>query len=243
MDYRALPIKPGDLESAVKSAKAEPWVGWNVTIPHKVNILPLMDSLDASADDIGAVNVVHFRDKAAIGYNTDAEGFITPLRQIGFPVDGCRAVVFGSGGAARAVCQSLVNARADVMVVGRTLSHIRPLERAFGVRSAGMDKASEWSAKADLIVNATPLGMDGKSSPVPSKTRFKTGSLAYDLVYKPSQTPFLKQALAQGIRPLGGLAMLVGQAVATWKIWFNEDVPGDDSAAAKFFLEEHLKGE
>jgi shikimate dehydrogenase len=250
LDYRAMPIEPGDLRSAVKSAKAEPWVGWNVTIPHKVNILPLMDSLDASAKDIGAVNVVRFLDKGPIGYNTDSEGFLAPLERMGFSMQGRRAVVFGAGGAARAVCAGLRrNGIKEIMVMNRTASRTEPLVKEFGVQSAVSDfrNIREAVAQADIVVNATPLGMDGKTSPLGNDgssapaggkdISWKKAALAYDLVYRPLETPFLRQAREGGTRTLGGLAMLVAQAAATWRIWFGEEVPLDVSAS----IEDHLR--
>ena len=226
--YRALSVKPELLESTLLAAAKGGWVGWNVTLPHKVTALELMDRVDATAQEAGAVNAVRFLKGKSIGYNTDADGFLMPLARRGVELKGRRCVVLGAGGAARAVCASLLRVRvAEILVFNRTASKARALASAFGGRVGDWDvyNRRKAAAEADLVVNATSIGMDGKSSPLPTLTSFKPGALAYDLVYRPLETPFLKEARESGVMAMGGVGMLVAQAEATWRIWFDEELP------------------
>ena len=220
--YRAIPLPPEQLEKAVKRARSRFWVGWSVTLPHKVAIMRHLDALHESAREVGAVNVVRFTGGRSVGYNTDAMGFRADLKRLKFDPKGKRAVVLGAGGAARAVCAALRAAGvAELGVMNRTASKAAELAAAFGGRVA--DAAA--LAKADLVVNATSAGLDGKTSPLPPRAKLKKGALAYDLVYRPKVTPFLKKAKAAGARTAGGLGMLVLQAAEAWTIWFGEPLP------------------
>lgn len=214
LNYVALRLPPSKLIPAVASARNRRWVGWNVTLPHKIAIMPLLDDLDDSAREVGAVNVVRFLAGRAIGYNTDSEGFLAPLRAMSFPLEGRRAVVIGSGGAAKAVIAGLKRSK---------IGSVRILSRSNGTLEPKIVR--ETIAMADLVVQATSLGMDGESSPLGGKEQWKRDALAYDLVYRPVETPFLCQAREGGAKTLGGLSMLVSQAAATWRIWFDETIP------------------
>ena len=214
IDYRALRIARSQLVEAVDAARAGGWIGWNVTIPHKEAIVPLLDSLDVAARDIGAVNVVCFRQSQRIGYNTDAEGFAAPLKRSGLSIRGKRAVILGGGGASKAVVAALQSMNTGgIEVLARRLGNWTP------------QAVSKAVQEADLVVQATPLGMDGRSSPLTSDQPWKKGALAYDLVYRPIETPFLRQAKSAGAAALSGAEMLAAQAAETWRIWFGETVP------------------
>lgn len=225
LHYRAVTLEPGRLAEALGRAPSLPWLGWNVTIPFKVRILPLLDRVEGEALAAGAVNVVRFEHGRRIGYNTDAEGFLAPLRRMGVALRGKKALVLGAGGAARAVLAALRVEEAELRVLNRSRASAEELGRAFGAAAGTLDEAGRLAAEADLVVNATPLGQGGEGSPLPPGTRFKKGALAYDLVYRPARTPFLAAAEQAGARTLGGLAMLVAQATATWRIWFGAAPP------------------
>ncbi|MBI5211402.1 MAG: shikimate dehydrogenase [Elusimicrobia bacterium] len=241
--YRAVEVDARRLAQALGSARRGPWVGWNVTLPHKVRILSLLDGLDDSARAAGAANVVRFEDGRAMGYNTDAAGFLVPLGRAGFAVRGCRAVVLGAGGAGRAACLALTRAGARrVLVFNRTFENARVVAAGLGAVAGPLSQAAEAVREADLVVNATSLGLEGRGCPLAPGARFKTGALAYDLVYRPALTPFLAQARAGGAGTLGGLGMLVGQALETWRIWFGETVGGRIGRRVEKELEEFLTG-
>lgn len=221
--YRKWRVETGHLKEALEKTVHEPWAGWNVTLPHKVAIADLCTGLDASAKEAGAVNVVRFDGSERIGYNTDAAGFLAPLKARGFVIRSRRALVLGAGGAARAVCSALKNeAAGEIVVLNRTVEKARALAERCGGRWGSLDAADREVEGADLVVNATPLGLTESRSPVNPGARFKTGALAYDLVYRPAWTPFLRVARAAGAGTLGGMEMLAAQAAATWEIWFGE---------------------
>lgn len=228
MDYRALNLAPNRLKLALKEAKRDGSIGWNVTLPHKVAALELMDRLDNSARAAGAINVAHFQKGRAIGYNTDVEGFLAPLKTRKFRISGKRAVVFGAGGAARAVCAALRRAAAgEIFIINRTRRRSRELAAKFGAGALNWDAGSIRGAlaAADLVVNATVLGMGGRGNPLPPGARLKSDALAYDLVYRPRMTPFLRAAQSERAKTIGGLEMLIAVAAATWRIWFGENLP------------------
>lgn len=227
--YRALKIPPTALCAAFQKAQAAAPIGWNITMPHKVSVLGYLDDMHTSARNAGAANVIHFTSAGAVGYNTDSEAFLAPLIRFGIRLRGRRALVLGSGGAARAVCAALAEAGiGELWIANRSLPKARELARRFAGRAEtlGQSFLTQAVASADLIVNATPVGSDGRLSLLPQGASLRRGAVAYDLLYRPAQTPFLKAAQAGGAKTIGGLGMLVAQAAATWRIWFREKVPG-----------------
>lgn len=241
LHYWAVKVPAAALAQAVKSARERSWAGWNVTLPHKVAIMAELDSLDASAKAAGAVNVVRFQKGGCTGFNTDVDGFLAPLSKMRFPLKGRNAVVLGAGGAARAVCAALRKASiGDCLVLSRNPARAEVLTDVFGVRCDSMDSnvVEKAVSDADIVVNATPLGLDGITSPLAPGLRWKRDALAYDLVYRPLRTPFLEHAEEAGVARLGGLPMLVAQAAASWRLWFGEDVPAPAVAA----VEQELTG-
>jgi shikimate dehydrogenase len=229
LHYRALSLRPETFEQALKTTSHGSWIGWNVTLPYKVAALALMDSLDPSACETGSVNVICFQEGRRIGYNTDGNGFLASLDRRSIRLRGIRAVIFGAGGAARAVCATLrKQAVESLLVINRSPGKALELAQAFGGTTQAWEPESirRAAATADLLINATSLGLDGWGSPLPEKTYLKPGALAYDLIYRPRMTPFLSQARQAGAEAMGGLGMLVLQAAATWKIWFGEILSG-----------------
>ncbi len=189
--------------------------GFAVTIPHKQSVIGYLDDLDESAVRIGAVNTIRIRDGRLTGFNTDADGFIAPLLARGVELAGTRVAVFGAGGASRACVHALAERRAAVTVIARNQDHASALAGDFGCRAGVADGAYE------IIVNATPLGTTGdlaELSPVPLEM-LKHAHLAYDLVYNPFRTRFLRDAETLGVKTVGGFEMLIAQAVRQQVIW------------------------
>jgi len=228
--YRALNLPAERLPAAIRSALDRPWIGWNVTRPHKVAVIEHLHELADSAKTTGAVNVVAFKDGKATGYNTDVKGFLAPMERRGLVPHGMRVVVLGAGGAARAVCRALRLAKAgELTILNRSPEKALKLAERFAGQGGGLSvkEVAGAVAKADLVVNATAVGMEASPQPLlPAGQRFKSGSWAYDLAYLPEETQFLKAASAGGARTIGGLDMLLAQAAETWRIWFDEEVPG-----------------
>lgn len=206
-------------------------LGANVTVPHKEAVVPLMDGLDPLARRIGAVNTIVDREGRLLGHNTDAQGFLWALREAGFEPTGKRALLLGAGGAGRAVAVALVEADVEsLIIVNRTLGRAEALAGELEPRATALawDERHAAAATADLIVNATSMGMRGgpapQESPI-SASAIPPHALAYDLVYNPMMTSFLAQAERAGARTLGGLAMLVYQGAAAFEIWTGRMAP------------------
>lgn len=225
LEYEALKVTHAAFRETLTYARSEGvWVGWNVTLPHKELAAKMADELDDSAGQPGAANVLIFRDGRAIGYNTDAQGFLDSLAAAGAEPFGARAVVLGAGGAAAGVVTALRRAgAAEVMVLNRTPERGAALAKRFGLAYGGLEGAAGIVSGMDLVINATAAGLEG-ASPLPAGTCFKEGAWAVDLMYRPKETPFMAQARAAGARPLGGLGMLVRQGALAWKLFFGDSL-------------------
>ena len=239
--WRSYPfdVPLGRTQQALDAMRRADLTGLSVTMPHKRPVAALVDELSEVARRLDAVNCVHRLDDALYGTNTDGEGFVSSLlRGADFDPAGRRCLVAGAGGAARAVVLALTRAdAASVAVVNRT--HDRAVEAAVLAGNRGTVVPNESKAvadavmSADLVVNATPLGMSGvdridsDASPpwlVPPSL-LGSGQVAADLVYVPRPTPWLRQASARGATVLDGLGMLVHQAAAQLIIWTGAEPP------------------
>lgn len=200
-------------------------VGLSVTAPHKTAVMDLLDWVDASAQEIGAVNTIVVNGPELRGYNTDAGGFIKPLLARCGELKGLRCAVIGTGGAAAAAVWSLRQQDAEVTVFGRAAVKARTFAERFGVTWQSLEDAvfNNFS----IVINATSLGTAGVSeSETPAKGAQLAGaSFAYDLVYNPTPTRFLREAESVGCETLNGLEMLIGQAAAQFKLWTGSEAP------------------
>lgn len=247
--YTAMPVRPEALPEAVAGLRSLGFRGFNVTIPHKTAILPLLDGADEDARRIGAVNtVVCEADGRLLGYNTDAAGFLNGLSGAGVDAAGRYAVVFGAGGAARAALWGLRKAGAQAAVAVRDAAKARA---ALSDMPGAADEIFSWNdeaatarvtARASLFVNATPLGMTPHTDEAPPVDwRFVAPeAFFYDIVYTPSRTRFLREAEARGHRVLNGAAMLVGQGAAAFERWTG--VRPDTAAMEEALLEALRRG-
>ncbi len=242
--YVALPVKPDELEVAIAGFAAIELVGFNITIPHKQSILPLLTSVSEVAQAVGAVNTVWWMSEETgeppgwRGTNTDVEGFLAPLQRMERDWNGAIAVVLGNGGAARAVvagCAML--GCSEIHVVGRNAAKLEAFAASWSGSQYGKnlqvrtwEGLSDLMPKADLLVNTTPVGMAPKveASPVDAEVmaKLKAGAIVYDLIYVPNPTRFLALAQERGAVAIDGLEMLVQQGAAALRIWTGrEDVP------------------
>ena len=199
--------------------------GLSITAPHKSAIMQYLDYIDPAASEIGAVNTIVINDGDLYGYNTDAEGFIKPLLERLDSVTGLRCAVIGAGGAARTACWALKRQGASVSVFGRSAARARALADEFGCDYQLL--SDKPLTGFDLVINATPLGTRGiaESQSVATSDQLRGVGLAYDLVYNPRETKFLKEAEKAGCNTLGGLAMLVAQAKQQFHLWANRQTP------------------
>ena len=191
-----------------------------MTIPFKQDVLPLLDDIAPAAQVAGAVNTIAIRDGRWIGSNTDADGFLEPLRARGLDLRALRVVILGSGGAARGVGLALVRGGAHVAISARNADAAGRVAGAIGAQAAPWPPPARWW---DLLVNATPVG----SREVPG-TPFEgpfDGRLVYDLVYDPDPTALMQRAAHDGVETIGGLEMLVAQAERQFEIWTGTRPP------------------
>jgi shikimate dehydrogenase len=242
LDFVYLPfqVKPEHLAEAVAGLKALNVRGFNVTIPHKIAVLLLLDSIDPLAEKIGAVNTVLNTDGLLRGFNTDAEGFYRALEEHGVNPQGKKVAVLGAGGAARAVSYILVEKGARVTVINRRehLAHAQDISvmisKAFGkglgqpVNVVALDNLEEGLRGVDILVNTTSVGMWPHSgdSLVPAAL-LKEIPVVFDIVYNPVITCLLKEAAQTGAKTISGVDMLAWQGALAFEKWTGRPAPLD----------------
>jgi len=196
--------------------------GLSVTAPHKSVVMQCLDWIDQAAREIGAVNTIIEKDGELRGFNLDAAGFIAPLHKtLGTISNACCAVI-GAGGAARACVWALSQEGADVTIFARDPEQGEFLAKAFGVKYEPLSRNS--FSGFDLVVNTTPLGTCGEfeNETVATAEQLRGVRLAYDLVYNPSETRFMREARVAGCEVLNGIEMLLAQGVEQFKLWTGE---------------------
>ncbi|WP_031387019.1 shikimate dehydrogenase [Desulfonatronum thiodismutans] len=223
--YCRWPMPTDRLPEFVAALRSLPIHGASVTIPHKRAIMPYLDGLTADAMRAGAVNTLFWRDGELWGDNTDVQGFLEPLTAMRSRIR--TALILGVGGVSRAAVWGLKRIGVKrVTVCGRSPEKTKALAREAGCEGLPWEERGQWSA--DLLVNATPLGMSGKfeeMSPWPGK--MSNIRIAYDLIYNPRETCFLRQAKESGIPFLGGLEMFIAQAQGQFRLWTKKELPNE----------------
>lgn len=218
--YHLFEVPKGLLKDTVRGLTALNIRGVNVTIPYKVSIMEHLDEISTEALKIGAVNTICIDGKRTVGYNTDYHGFGMTLDKYGILIKDRKAVVLGSGGAARSVCQYLKDhGIGDIAIVSRDINKVEPDGSFKDINIISYGQIEDLKGY-DVIVNCTPCGMYPNigHSPVTMEVLGKF-SAAIDLIYNPSETQFLKYARKAGIKGVNGLYMLVEQAVASEELW------------------------
>jgi 3-dehydroquinate dehydratase/shikimate dehydrogenase len=227
-----LPFEVRDIASFVKRmvhlrTREIDWnfLGLSVTAPHKTSVMSSLDWIDPAAQEIGAVNTIVVQGDELHGFNTDAEAFISPMVSRIGELRETRCAVIGAGGAASAVVWSLIQNGAEVTVFARDASKARSLSDRFGATSKPLDSA--LFEGFDVVVNATPLGTSGAQETETPATagQLRGARLAYDLVYNPVETRFLREARDAGCELIGGLEMLVTQAAEQFRLWTGAVAP------------------
>lgn len=237
--YVAFPIAAAQLKIALEGFAAIGVQGFNITLPHKQTIMPMLQEVSTEAQAVGAVNTVWRTVQGWAGTNTDVAGFLAPLKALGRDWSQARGVVLGNGGAARAVvagCTQL--GLAAIQIVGRNPVKLAdfqiswqdsPLQPPLSVYPWAQLPA--LLPQADLVVNTTPIGMHPQEAASPltaDELRLVRGNaIAYDLIYTPSPTRFLALAAQMGLTTFDGLEMLVQQGAAALEIWLQSPVPVD----------------
>ena len=246
MQYARFHIRANELRSALRFLRDVDFIGINLTVPHKIAALTQIDEADESASRAGAVNTIRVRDKKLIGSNTDGEGFLRAIRsEFSVDVRDLQVMLIGAGGGTgRAIawqcalenCERLVLVNRTYEKAQMLAEHLRPYfagPRVLG--PAARLEAIAWEDAAlraqlpdiDLIVNATPLGMNpSDSTPIPARL-LAPHHMVFDVVYGPSKTSLLRAAEEAGARGAHGLSMLLHQGALSFSIWFDREAPID----------------
>lgn len=231
--YVPFPVATQYLGPAIDGFAAIGLRGFNITIPHKQAILPYLHQVSAVAQAVGAVNTVWRTEAGWSGTNTDVEGFLAPLKSLDRDWSQAEVVVLGNGGAARAVvagCAQLGCAK--VSVVGRDRDKLAAFQASWelpNLITVAWPDLTECLPQAALVVNTTPIGMSPRVDMSPCSpeemARLPATAIAYDLIYTPNPTQFLRQAAARGAMAIDGLEMLVQQGAAALSLWLGQPAP------------------
>ena len=229
--YTTFNVNSSDLETILDTLRKLNFRGANVTIPHKTDIIPYLDSLDSLANSVNAVNTVLYENEKLIGYNTDVEGFMKPLRKNIQRFDNKKAVILGSGGASKAVLYGLINANCkELIILNRTIENARQivtkLDSDIPISCHVLNqKTIDSLSDVDIMINTVPLHKTNTILDFHSDLGIK---LAYDLEYLPKETNFIKQMKSLNADLIYGYEMLLSQAKLSFQIWTGI-LPSDDS--------------
>lgn len=235
--YRTVELPEERLKSFFSGFRVGGFDGVNVTVPHKATIIPMLDEIDSKAKLLNAVNCIDRSQNKLIGYNTDLLGFAYSLRQSGVNIEGAEFVILGAGGSAQAVGAVLAEGGAKVIsIVNRTPENAEKLKETIlavsdevKVNIVSEEALVKRAKHLDCVINTTTIGMapDVKTSSLSKEVSaeiFSENTLAFDLIYNPLTTQFLKSAEQQGASVVNGLQMLVAQAVYSVEIWMGGNI-------------------
>ena len=238
LNYRYLTIKvlPEDLQCAIDAVRAMHFRGINLTMPHKIKVIPMLDELSEAAQIIGAVNTVINDDGKLIGENTDGKGFTRSLMSEGVELAGKKIVILGAGGAARAIAVecALCGAK-EVLIASRRAEPGMELSELIRTKTKAASEYIPWTGTlkvpdgTDILINATPIGFAPNRDDKPDidYDTIHEGMIASDVVFDPVQTQFLKAAAEKGARTFTGIGMLVQQGALNFTYWTGEEAPVD----------------
>ena len=235
--YLAWEVDAAELAETVANIRRYQMYGINLSMPYKEQVIPYLDQLSEEACLIGAVNTVVNREGTLIGYNTDGKGFFKSLPS--FKISKKRLVLLGAGGAAKAIlAQAILDGVSQISVFVRsssmekTRSYLEKIQNATGFRVdlfalEDVQNLQDSITQADLLVNATSVGMDGSSQPISTSIVLPEKLIVADVIYQPFETPFLKWARNQGNQSINGLGMLLYQAAEAFELWTGKEMPTD----------------
>ena len=231
--YIAFRVPEGELKESVESLRSINIAGFNVTVPHKIDVINYLDELDATAKKAAAVNTVNNIEGIFRGYNTDLYGFIEPLHRRQVDFWGMQVLLLGAGGAARAIVAALAqeNGISKIIIANRDMQRANELANigtSLGLKCEllPLDRAQDVSAVSDLIVNATRLGMNNEPSIIDYK-HISKGSIVYDIVYRPLVTDLIENAKYAQASIVYGYEMLIEQGAKAFEIWTELPAPRD----------------
>ncbi|MCM8767602.1 MAG: shikimate dehydrogenase [Candidatus Omnitrophica bacterium] len=239
LDYVYIPfeVKPQDLKEAVKAIKIFHWIGVNVTIPHKKQVIKYLDELDENSKILKVVNTIHNTDGKLKGYTTDGEGFLRSLKEDGkFKPEGKNVFILGAGGSSYAICGALINEKVNsIFITNRTLENAKKLKKNLveklkfkNIEIIEFEKRNDkkiWQ-NIDLLINTTSVGMKENDPLLIEKENIEMVKFVYDIVYN-RKTELLKTAENLKIPYLDGISMLVYQGAISFEIWTGKKAPVD----------------
>ncbi len=236
MVYLPFHVLPENLVEVVQAFRGLNIEGFNVTIPHKIRITELLDSISIEAKIIGAVNTVKITKGKLYGFNTDGQGFTRSVQSAGIDMRDARTVILGAGGAARAVAVELANQGVErIVILNRSTEKASELAELINSRvrnvalsgSINREDTMKYTEDCNILINATPLGMQPliHESPVQDPEAFRNKPLVCDLIYNPRKTKFLEYAEKNCCKTLNGLEMLMHQGILAFQIWNQISIP------------------
>lgn len=238
--YLAFEVDQTNLRQAVESIRTLDMLGVNVSMPNKTAVLAYLDQLSPEAELIGAVNTIVHQEQRLIGYNTDGMGFVRSVNEMGHPIKNQKIVVLGAGGAAKAiVVQMALEGAQEITIYKRLNATFLPLKEYFAKVSEKTgcpirlhDYADESQlaldlSQANLLINATDIGMGSKKDQLPiADVKLLHSQLAvFDLIYSPSETRLIQEAKKMGIKAYNGLGMLIHQGAIAFELWTHQEMP------------------
>lgn len=238
LNYRYLTIKvlPEDLGKAMDSVKIFGMKGINLTMPHKIKVLPYLDELSPAAEIIGAVNTVIQKEGKLFGENTDGKGFVTALKNSGETLDKKNVTILGAGGAARAIAvECALNGVAHINIINRSIEKGEELASLIQMKTDSSAKYLNWKnnmaipSDTDILINATSIGFSPNVTDKPDidYTSITPEMCVCDVIFNPAETIFLKSAAENGAKTITGLGMLVQQAALNFTLWTGVEAPVD----------------
>lgn len=238
LNYRYLTIKvlPEELGKAMDSVKIFGMKGINLTMPHKIKVLPYLDELSPAAEIIGAVNTVIQKEGKLFGENTDGKGFVTALKNSGETLDKKNVTILGAGGAARAIAvECALNGAAHINIINRSIEKGEELASLIQMKTDSSAKYLNWKnnmeipSDTDILINATSIGFSPNVTDKPDidYTTITPEMCVCDVIFNPAETIFLKSAAENGAKTITGLGMLVQQAALNFTLWTGVEAPVD----------------
>ena len=238
LNYRYLTIKvlPENLRKAMDSVKIFDMKGINLTMPHKIKVLPYLDELSPAAEIIGAVNTVIQKEGRLFGENTDGKGFVTALKNSGETLDKKNVTILGAGGAARAIAvECALNGAAHINIINRSIEKGEELASLIQMKTDSSAKYLNWKnnmeipSDTDILINATSIGFSPNVTDKPDidYTTITPEMCVCDVIFNPAETIFLKSAAENGAKTITGLGMLVQQAALNFTLWTGVEAPVD----------------
>tara|TARA_B100000929_G_scaffold93381_1_gene73307 strand:+ start:5566 stop:6387 length:822 start_codon:yes stop_codon:yes gene_type:complete len=230
--YIGYKIGKNELESGIQSLKSIKISGFNVTIPHKIEIMQLLDAVDENCRLIGAANTIVNDNGNLKGYNTDMDGFLEPIKNREIPIENSNVLLLGAGGASRAVIAGLAKEHAKkITIINRTKQKAEELakfSRELEVESdtISIDEVEKLNESYKFVVNASSLGLKSEPNIIPTKL-ITDKTVVYDIVYKPVNTELIKIAKKKNAKIIYGYEMLLGQAARSFEIWLKQKAPYD----------------